>query len=125
MLLSKIKEILPWKPFQLFHHTLADNGITDILDLSDPMIYRARIKFKNGYQLSIIVIKAYIELGLVDVGNSYELAIIDDNGQMLSVEGDDVIPHQSADEVKDWIKKVGSFNSCSKGELSVWRNIKI
>lgn len=57
------------------------NNIEDIIDCSDAYMKRMRVKFKNGFQLSIVQ-------GLYSYGydeGKFELAILDENNNLVPI----------------------------------------
>lgn len=84
--------------------------IDKVVDKSDELMTRARVYFKNGYQISVI-------RGSYSYGGPsglFEIAIMNSKGEFVRYfynddDADDVLGWQSEQDVIEYIKKVGSY----------------
>ena len=84
-------------------------NIESFENLSDSLYDRLRIRFTNGYELSIV-------RGLGSYGNQqglFEIAIFSPDNKDCPdlLEGDDVLGYQTAAQVVIYVAKVGDLNN--------------
>ena len=82
-------------------------NIEAIEDKSDSLYARCRVRFTNGYQLSII-------RGLGSYGYQqglFEIAVFSPNDKYCSdlLEGNDVLGYQTAKQVVSYVEKIGEI----------------
>ena len=94
------------------NHFLEYNYLIEkIVDMSDPIMHRARVKLKNGYELSIIF-GAYsygVDQGLYEIAPFNKMGEMD--GSLFDTEdqGDNVRGYCNVEKVKYYLKKIGSL----------------
>ena len=102
--LSQISELVAFKEKFSFNC----DEIVDVINLSDEMMMRARVIFKNDYQLSIVS-------GLYSYGGSdeFEIAVFDPAGEFATEDvldaSDVVVGYLSAETVTRVIETVGAY----------------
>lgn len=88
--------------------------IEEIIDKSDERFKRARVKFKNGYELSIVAgsfPSVYgtegetFEIAPMNENNEFEPSLLDDEDS-----GDDICGYCDAEKVKYYINKIGNMD---------------
>lgn len=91
---------------------LTDNQNVDkIVDISDQLIARVRIIFKNGHQLSIISCKlmdgarnGFFEIAPFDKHAEFDQSLFD-----IEDQGDDILGYCDVERVKYYIQKIGEL----------------
>ena len=79
--------------------------IDTVENYSCPNVARVRIKFKNGYQMSVIS-----GLGHMFDSGLFEIAVFDRQGKMTNEPlgvADDVLGNLTVDQVNGWIELIG------------------
>ena len=94
--------------------------ISHMKNLSDDFIYRLRIYFKNGYQLSVV--KIPIEIEFFNIKDCpYEIAVFDENENMLEFDNGDVVLKCNTDqdviETINYIADLPNRNKLNKEKI--------
>lgn len=78
--------------------------IKELKDLSDSLIKRLRIIFKNGYELSIVHSK-YVYCD----ENSFEVALIYNNKLIETIDGAGVVGYVKFEQIVNYIEQIGKL----------------